>query len=70
MSTVLYILAEIIRNLAILSYPFMPSSSEKILNQLSLPSKDLAFTSFGSASPLEPGKEVPKPEGVFPRFVD
>ena len=30
METVLYVLAEVIRNIAILTLPFMPSSSEKI----------------------------------------
>ena len=68
METVLYVLAEVIRNIAILTLPFMPSSSEKILKQLAVPPTSWAFDSYGSKTPIKPRTRLAKPEGVFPRF--
>ncbi len=70
MGTILFVLAETIRNLALLTQPFMPSTSEKILNQLSIPTNKRSFSSFGKSSTLQPGTKISKPEGVFPRYLD
>jgi methionyl-tRNA synthetase len=69
MRTVLYTAAEVIRYLAILLQPFVPSSAEKLLEQLSVPRTMRDFGALGRA-PLVPGTPLPKPEGIFPRFVD
>jgi methionyl-tRNA synthetase len=68
MGTVLYVLAEVIRHLAILVQPVVPSSAAKLLDQLALPAGARDFA--GLAKPLAPGVKLPKPEGVFPRYVE
>ena len=71
MEAVLYHLAETIRRLALLTQAFMPAASEKILDQLMVPagSRTLDFYASGRGG-LVPGTELPKPAGVFPRYVD
>jgi methionyl-tRNA synthetase len=69
MRTVLYALAETIRHLAILVQPFMPGAAAKLLDQLAIP-QDLRRFAALDAAPLVPGAPLPKPEGVFPRFVE
>jgi len=70
METVLYALAETIRHLAILTQPFMPAASGRILDQLAVPAGARAFARLGSGGALKPGTALPKPEGVFPRFQE
>ena len=70
MQTVLYTLAETIRNLAILTQPFMPQSSSTILDQLAIAPDKRGFDRIGSKGRLQPGIALPKPKGVFPRFVE
>jgi methionyl-tRNA synthetase len=70
MATVLYVLAEVVRHLAILSQPFMPGSMAKLLDQLSVAQDARTFGHLGEKHALEPGTALPKPEGVFPRYVE
>ena len=69
MEAVLYTLAETIRRLALLTQPFMPASSAKLLDQLAVPADARDFAALEGA-PLAPGTPLPKPEGVFPRRVE
>jgi methionyl-tRNA synthetase len=69
MRTVLYTLAETIRHLAILVQPFVPGAAGKLLDQLAVPQAARRFAALAEA-PLAPGTPLPKPEGVFPRFVE
>jgi methionyl-tRNA synthetase len=69
MRTVLHTLAETIRYLAILVQPFVPAASAKLLDQLGVPSGSRDFAAL-VAAPLVPGTALPKPEGIFPRFVE
>jgi len=66
MATVLYVLAETIRQLAILIQPIMPESASKILDQLSVENR--GFDQLGEAGRLAVGSLIPKPTGVFPRL--
>ena len=66
--TVLWVLAETIRRVTLLVQPFMPESTAKILDQLAVPVEDRAFAAFDHE--LKSGKTLPKPQGVFPRFVE
>jgi len=66
MNTVLYVLADAIRQLAILIQPIMPSSAAKILDQMSITSR--GFDQLGEAGRIAVGSIVPKPVGVFPRL--
>jgi len=68
MATVLYVLAETIRRIAILTQPFMPDASAAILDQVAAPAEARSFAALATA--LVPGTPLPKPEGVFPRHVE
>lgn len=70
MATVLYVLAETIRHLGILVAPFMPDSAARILDQLAVPADARGFDKLGEAGRLPSGTALPKPEGVFPRYVE
>jgi len=70
MATVLFALAETIRHLAILIQPFMPESCAKLLDQLAVEEGARGFANLGPAGALQPGTTLPKPEGVFPRYVE
>lgn len=68
MGTVLYTLAEVIRRISLLVQPVMPESAGKLLDQMEVPADARDFTAL--AKPLVPGQAVPKPQGVFPRYVE
>ena len=68
MATVLYVVAEVVRRLAILAQPFMPDSCNRLLDQLAVPADRRRFADLGQA--LAAGTPLPKPAGVFPRFVE
>jgi len=68
MATVLYTLADAIRQLGLAIQPFMPGSAAKILDQLAVPPDARMFAATGMA--LQPGTTLPKPQPVFPRYVE
>ncbi len=68
--TVLYVLAETIRNIALYVQPFVPDSAAKMLDQLAVSDGARTFDTVGQAGALEPGASLPKPSPVFPRFVE
>jgi len=70
MGTVLYVLAEAIRQLGLATSPFMPGSSDKILDQLAVPPDMRSFACMGDTGALKPGTALPSPQGVFPRYVE
>ena len=70
MATVLYVLTETIRHLAIICQPVMPSTMALMLDQLAVPADARTFASLNKGGALKPGTALPKPEGVFPRFVE
>jgi methionyl-tRNA synthetase len=71
MATVLYVLAEVIRRLALVTQAFVPEASAKILDQLAVPGDARSLASFADqAAALQPGATLPPPSGVFPRLVD
>jgi len=70
MATVLYVLCETIRQIAILLQPFMPDSMARMLDQLAVSHDHRDFSFLGSGHQLTPGTALPPPEGVFPRFID
>ena len=70
MNTVLYVLAETVRHLAILMQPFVPASAAKMLDQLAVPATDRSFAHLGESHALQGGIVLPAPQGVFPRYGD
>ena len=69
MRTVLYVLAEVIRHVAILMQPVTPESAAKMLDQLAVASEARDFAHLGADHALVPATGLPKPQGVFPRYV-
>jgi methionyl-tRNA synthetase len=70
MATILYVTAEVLRQLAILAAPVMPHSAEKLLGLLGQPEDARTFKALGAAGRLQPGTVLPEPTGVFPRYVE
>jgi methionyl-tRNA synthetase len=68
--TVLYVTAEVIRQVAILAQPFMPVSAAKLLDLLAVPADERNFATLGGARRLATGVPLPAPTPVFPRYVD
>ena len=69
--TVLYVTAEVVRQIAILTQPVMPLSSEKLLDSLGIPQGDARkFATLGGATRIAPGTTLPAPQGVFPRYIE
>jgi methionyl-tRNA synthetase len=68
--TVLYITAEVLRQVAILSVPFMPASAFKLLDLLAVPEGKRQFGDIGGSHRIEPGATLPPPTPVFPRYVE
>ena len=68
MATVLWVLAETVRRLAILTQPFMPDASAKLLDLLAIPADERGFAKLDKA--LRAGTALPPPAGVFPRHVE
>ena len=70
MAEVLAVLAETIRQVAILVQPVMPESAARILGQLGVAPDARDFNSVGGKSRLQGGTSIAKPEPVFPRYVE
>ena len=70
MGTVLYVLAEGVRRLAILMQPFMPEAMAKMLDQLAVAADARGFAALEATVRLEPGTALPPPAGVFPRYQE
>lgn len=70
MATVLYVLAEVIRNIGLVLQPFVPDSAAKILDQVAVPADQRDFICVGAQHALKPGTSLPAPSGVFPRYVE
>ncbi|HZS63809.1 MAG TPA: methionine--tRNA ligase [Xanthobacteraceae bacterium] len=70
MGTILYVTAEVIRQVAILAQPFMPHSAGKLLDLLAVPAQARDFAHLGAAARLTAGAKLPAPAPVFPRYVE
>jgi methionyl-tRNA synthetase len=68
--TVLYVTAEVVRQIAILTQPVMPEASAKLLDSLGVAPDARNFTALGGATRIAPGTSLPPPVGVFPRYVE
>jgi methionyl-tRNA synthetase len=68
--TVLYVTAEVVRQIAILAQAAMPEASAKLLDSLGVPHDARNFAALGSAKRIAAGTALPAPVGVFPRYVE
>ena len=70
MGTVLYVTAEVIRQVAILTLPAMPDAGAKLLDLLEVPEEQRTFAFLGANGRLGVGVKLRPPEPVFPRYVE
>jgi methionyl-tRNA synthetase len=70
MQTVLYVLAETIRRIAILTQPYMPQASIRILDQIGVAADARGFDRLAETHALVAGTPLPPPQGVFPRYIE
>ncbi len=56
--------------LAILLQPFIPDAAARILDQLAIDPDQRDFAMIAGAPRLSAGTVLPKPVGVFPRYVE
>ena len=70
MEAVLYVTAEVVRQVAILAQPAMPEAMEKLLDLLAVAAEARSFASLGKAGRLASGIVLPPPVPVFPRYVE
>jgi methionyl-tRNA synthetase len=69
METILYVTAEVVRQVAVLTAPVMPHSAKKLRDLLAQPDEARVFAALGGKGRLVPGTVLPEPTGVFPRYL-
>jgi methionyl-tRNA synthetase len=65
---VLGVLIDVIRRLGLLVQPVVPQAAAKLLDQLLVSADARTFAAYDT--PVPGGAKLPKPEGVFPRYVE
>ena len=69
--TVLYVTAEVIRQIAILTQPVMPQAAAKMLDSLGIPHGEARmFSALGGTTRIALGTMLPAPQAVFPRYIE
>jgi methionyl-tRNA synthetase len=68
--TVLYVTAEVVRQVAILAQPFTPTAAGKLLDLLAVPAVERGFRALGGDHRIAAGAKLPAPAPVFPRYVE
>ncbi len=69
METILYVTAEVVRQIAILATPVTPHAAERLLDYLGQDDDAHTFKALSEAGRLKPGAVLPEPQGVFPRYI-
>ena len=68
MASVLYTVIETVRRVTLILQPVMPESTAKLLDLVGQPANKRDFAALKDR--LVSGTSLPKPEGVFPRYVE
>jgi methionyl-tRNA synthetase len=68
--TVLYVTAEVLRQVGILAQPFVPTSASKLLDLLAIPASEREFSALAADRRIKAGVTLPAPTPVFPRYID
>jgi methionyl-tRNA synthetase len=68
--TVLYVTAEVVRQIAILAQPAMPDAAARLLDILGIPDAVEARDFAALATRIKPGTHLPAPAPVFPRYIE
>lgn len=70
MATVLYVVAEVIRNVTIMAQPVVPSSAGKLLDLIAVEENKREFSHISKDFALKSGSALPPPSPVFPRYIE
>ena len=71
METILYVTAEVLRIIAIMTQPFMPASMAKLLDLLSVSASARNFADAEAVQGLDARSAYcPRPTPIFPRYVE
>ena len=70
MATILWVTAEVLRAVALVVQPVMPTAMAKLLDLLGVGPGARDFASFGAGHRLGAGAALPAPSVVFPRYVE
>jgi methionyl-tRNA synthetase len=68
--TVVYVTAEVLRQIAVLTLPFMPGSAAKLLDLLAVPNGERSFAFLDGKHRIAAGARLPLPAAIFPRYVE
>jgi len=68
--TILYVTSEVLRQIAILAQPFVPSSAAKLLDLLAIAPSERSFIELQANRRIKAGSKLPAPSPVFPRYVE
>jgi methionyl-tRNA synthetase len=68
--TVLWVTAEVLRQVAILTQPVMPEACTKLLDILGVPEGERSFAQIGGKARIKGGTTLPAPTAIFPRYVE
>lgn len=70
MASVLYVTAEVLRHVAILTQTVMPDASASLLDLLGVDKEARDFVHLGERNALVSGTGLPEPSPIFPRYVE
>jgi methionyl-tRNA synthetase len=71
MGTILYVTSEVLRQVAILSQPAMPTAAGRLLDLLGIGTAERTFDMLGKThTRIRAGAKLPAPTPVFPRYID
>ena len=68
--TVLYVTAEVLRQVGILAQAFVPGSAAKLLDLLAIKPGERDFYALEPGRRIAAGAQLPPPSPVFPRYVE
>jgi methionyl-tRNA synthetase len=68
--TILYVTAEVLRQVSILAQPFVPASAAKLLDLLGVPAEERSFSEVEGGKRIKAGTALPPPAPVFPRYLE
>ena len=70
MGTILWVTAEVLRNIAIAAQPVIPTAAGKLLDSLAVAPDARMLRHIGKAHALSGGTVLPAPTPIFPRYVE
>jgi methionyl-tRNA synthetase len=68
--TVLWVTAETLRGLALMTQPVIPAASAKLLDLLAVAQDARQFSAMGEGGRLASGTALPAPAPIFPRYIE